>query len=185
VQPRVVAFDTKRVGRTHPAGASRLVVQLLELSNRRGSAEFADAALRQLDLSYNQLAVIPESFGHSLTLLEQLNLSNNQLCSVPDSLSLLLHLTELNLSHNQLTQLPESMGQLTKLQQLNLSANLLVSLPDTLTDLAKLSRDPFEGRGQTIQIQLSFNPLSISSEVDFSNEDLVEKLLNLNSLRLE
>jgi len=65
-----------------------------------------------LDLEYNQLTTLPESFGN-LSSLEYLYLSSNQLTTLPESIGNLSSLTYLYLYDNQLTTLPESFCNLS------------------------------------------------------------------------
>jgi Leucine-rich repeat (LRR) protein len=93
--------------------------------------------LQSLNLSHNQLKVLPEPLGQ-LTELQSLDVSHNQLIDLPEWLSQLKQLHSLNLFANQLTALPEWVGQLTQLQSLDLAANRLKELPEWLGGLARL-----------------------------------------------
>jgi len=81
-------------------------------------------AMKQLDLSYNQISVLPESIG-LLVNLEYLDCSWNKLTALPDSICLLVNLVELDCSCNKLTALPESLGNLTNLVYLDCGDNRL------------------------------------------------------------
>ncbi|XP_046575279.1 uncharacterized protein LOC124283294 [Haliotis rubra] len=87
--------------------------------------------LSHIDLSYNRLQTLPESFGllfHLRTLL----LSNNVLRSLPESFVHLVKLECIDLSHNQLKELPDEMGNMEALSKLNVSNNKLKLLPLSL-----------------------------------------------------
>ncbi|MEO8357943.1 MAG: COR domain-containing protein [Chloroflexota bacterium] len=93
--------------------------------------------LESLDLSHNQLMLLPESLG-KLTLLQSLDLSVNNLDELPTWLSKLTQLRTLNLRSNNLTEVPEWIGNLTQLQSLDLSQNNLITLPESLRHLTEL-----------------------------------------------
>lgn len=83
--------------------------------------------LQQLDLSYNELAELPESFG-DLPKLQQLNLRHNQLQWLPERFGQLPYLEQLDLSRNKLStetvkQFLRRLRKLPKLQVLDLSHN--------------------------------------------------------------
>ncbi len=92
----------------------------------------------KIDLSSNQLKIVPESISH-LTNLTTLDLSFNQLTTVPESISHLTNLTTLNLSSNQLTTVPESISRLTNLTTLDLSSNQLKTVPESISRLTNLT----------------------------------------------
>ncbi len=93
--------------------------------------------LSVLNLPFNELMTLPESFGN-LTTLRTLNIYNNKLISLPDSFGNLSSLVALYLSYNKLTALPNNFGNLTLLQTLDLSNNKLTNLPDSFTNLVSL-----------------------------------------------
>jgi Leucine-rich repeat (LRR) protein len=78
----------------------------------------------RLDLSYENLTVLPEYIGQ-LTQLQYLNLSQNRLTQLPESLGQLIQLQYLNLSYNHLTELPASLRNLKSLKKLYLHKTLL------------------------------------------------------------
>lgn len=93
--------------------------------------------LRHLDLSFNQLEYLPNSFGllfHLQTLLVQ----HNRLQSLPETFIRLVKLERVDLSHNALRELPDAIGDMENLQRLNLAHNKLKLLPLSLGNSAKL-----------------------------------------------
>lgn len=84
-----------------------------------------------VDLSYNRVSSLPESFGY-LFHLRTLLINNNRLQDLPTSFHLLLRLEKVDLSHNKLSNLPEDIGHMESLQSLNVSNNELESLPASL-----------------------------------------------------
>lgn len=93
--------------------------------------------LRHINLSHNQLEILPQSvFG--FLHLEHLDLSHNLLSYLPSSLRLLTRLSWLDVSHNKLSQLPPTFGDISSIQKLNLSDNSLDHLPISLGALPRL-----------------------------------------------
>ncbi|XP_059470964.1 leucine-rich repeat-containing protein 59-like [Neocloeon triangulifer] len=81
--------------------------------------------VRKLDLSNNQLQVLPMEFAPNLTLLVELDLSKNQLSMIPDNFGLLVNLQLLDLYSNNIERLPLSFKDLKKLRWLDLKDNPL------------------------------------------------------------
>ena len=82
----------------------------------------------QIDLSHNELSVLPAGIG-KLTSLTCLDVSHNQLEGLPAAFGKLTSLTSLDLSMNMLEGLPAEIGKLRSLTKLNLSDNGLKGLP--------------------------------------------------------
>ena len=87
--------------------------------------------LVHLNLNYNRITSLPESFG-MLIHLEILELSHNVLSKLPSSFPLLKSLLKLDLSNNRLKTLRDDMGKLQKLKKLNVNNNLLEQIPFSL-----------------------------------------------------
>ncbi|RUS89596.1 hypothetical protein EGW08_002614 [Elysia chlorotica] len=87
--------------------------------------------LSSLDLSHNQLRVLPESFG-LLFHLAEIHMQYNRLAALPESFLHLVKLEKIDLSHNEIRQLPENIGNMEKLSRLNVSHNKLKTLPLSL-----------------------------------------------------
>ena len=87
--------------------------------------------LVHLNLNFNRITSLPESFG-MLIHLEVLELSHNVLSKLPSSFSLLKSLRKLDLSNNELRTLRDSIGKLQKLKKLNVNNNLLEQIPLSL-----------------------------------------------------
>jgi Leucine-rich repeat (LRR) protein len=83
--------------------------------------------LQDLQLSYNELELLPREIGFN-TSLTKLKLSYNRLVSVPAELAALSALRDLQLTHNHLTGLPAALGALAppdgRLSELALAANM-------------------------------------------------------------
>jgi hypothetical protein len=87
--------------------------------------------LVHLNLNFNKITSLPESFG-MLIHLEVLELSHNVLSKLPSSFSLLKSLQKLDLSNNELRTLHDNIGKLKKLKKLNVNNNMLEEIPSTL-----------------------------------------------------
>uniref|UniRef100_T1IWB6 Uncharacterized protein n=1 Tax=Strigamia maritima TaxID=126957 RepID=T1IWB6_STRMM len=102
--------------------------------------------LSYLDLSYNKLVKLPDSFGLFFHLRVVL-LNNNRLEHLPPSFTSLLKLEKVDLSVNKLLSLPKDFGNLKQLKKLNLNQNLLTYLPKSLSKCLQLklilARDNF------------------------------------------
>ncbi|CAL8268247.1 unnamed protein product [Merluccius merluccius] len=87
------------------------------------------SCLKYLDLSYNQIQTIPQSFFHSMVKLEHLNISNNCIGSfLVEEESHLNHLKVLDLSYNSLRNLTFGKYTLLSLKKLFLQGNLLTTM---------------------------------------------------------
>ncbi|XP_007939105.1 transforming growth factor beta activator LRRC32 [Orycteropus afer afer] len=103
--------------------------------------------LLNLDLSYNEIELVPEGFFEPLTSLRFLNLSRNCLQAFEARLAGSLPcLVFLDLSHNALEALELSARTLGALRTLLLQANALQDLaPSTFASLANLQRLNLQG----------------------------------------
>ncbi|DAZ92992.1 TPA: hypothetical protein N0F65_011489 [Lagenidium giganteum] len=93
--------------------------------------------LETLDLSCNQIQVVPAAIGR-LVLLRVLRLSFNAIKALPDELACLEQLEELACDHNRLSVLPVTLGSLRQLRRLDVSSNQLTVLPVALMELQQL-----------------------------------------------
>ncbi|XP_077361769.1 transforming growth factor beta activator LRRC32 [Festucalex cinctus] len=137
------------------------VIRHLDLSrNRLQSVDVAETKmpetvlkhLRHLDLSYNHLTGLPESFFRTMTSLAVLNVSNNcvTLFSVTDK-DLLPAAKTVNLSYNSLQRLALSEGTLQALEELFLQGN----------DLRTLAHQTFQRLPSLNLLQLQENNLRV------------------------
>ncbi|KAM8897557.1 transforming growth factor beta activator LRRC32 isoform 1-T3 [Spinachia spinachia] len=110
--------------------------------------------LKYLDMSYNQLKSLPESFFHCMGSLEVLNVSNNCISSfsVAD-VGLLRTVKIINLGHNSLRSLTFGENTLRSLEELLLGGN----------DLAALDHAVFRRLPSIKHLQLRQNSLRICS----------------------
>ncbi len=122
-------------------------VARLDLSGE-GMAELDPAigeldALQELDISGNNLRVLPPELG---TLrLRALDARNNQLNALPAELGAMRTLERLRLGRNNLGETPPTFSGLASLVELDLSANLFYSLPLPIGELKELRTLNLEG----------------------------------------
>lgn len=120
----------------------------LPFSNPSGNASgHALSQLLNLDLSYNEIELVPEGFLEPLTSLRFLNLSRNCLRAfVGLRAGFLPCLVHLDVSHNALATLALGTRALGSLRTLLLQDNALQDLPPyTFTGLASLQRLNLQG----------------------------------------
>ncbi|CAH8557089.1 unnamed protein product [Schistosoma rodhaini] len=103
--------------------------------------------LRSLDLSFNNISMIPDIFDH-LSNLSSLILSGNKIQNIP-SVQGLKSLHEFSASKNQLTLLPEGIQLLTNLAVLDVSYNNISNLPNDLFNLSNLKSANFSENSLT------------------------------------
>ncbi|KAE8901470.1 hypothetical protein PF005_g9570 [Phytophthora fragariae] len=88
-------------------------------------------SLETLDLRYNRLETLPDTFANC-TKLHTLRASHNIITSLPESMAGLVNsLVDLQLAHNQLAKGPGALSTLRSLERLDLSFNRI----DTLDEL--------------------------------------------------
>ncbi|KAF4144927.1 Leucine rich repeat [Phytophthora infestans] len=95
-------------------------------------------SLESLDLRYNRLETLPDTFTNCVKL-QVLRASHNCITSLPESLNGLANaLTDLQLAHNQLTKGPRAISSLRALERLDLSFNHIETVDDL--DFSQLPR---------------------------------------------
>lgn len=128
----------------------RLLYRLEKLSLDRNNISlrsgFATAipSLIELNLSGNQLAILPEGIPALLPNLRQLVMANCGLAKLPLRMGDLEQLVELDVSYNVLVSLPGSLGNMAKLNQLSLRGNPLNTLPAELVSSCESSPRPMQ-----------------------------------------
>ena len=135
------------------------------------------ASLQELDLSGNRLADINAGILQGLASLETLDLSINQLSDLPSSfLSPLTGLKSLDLSHNLLRQLPAGLFVNTTLtlDTINLSWNNLTVTNDTFRGLSSLTKLFLAGNSICAISSSLFSDLNQLSELDLSDNKIVD-----------
>lgn len=126
--------DTKMLSDSHTSEfqeAEKQIVALLNQDSHKSSSH-------KLDLSGLQLHSVPHEIAKLSSTLVKLDLSNNNLQVLPDSVTSLVNLTHLDIQSNQLTSLPDSIGRLVNLKVFNVSGNSLATLPDSIESCRSL-----------------------------------------------
>ncbi|KAI7753968.1 hypothetical protein M8C21_029100 [Ambrosia artemisiifolia] len=91
-----------------------------------------------LDVHSNQLRTIPNSIG-CLSKLKTLNISGNHIQSLPKTIQNCKTLEHLNANFNQLNKLPDNIGfELINLKKLSVNSNKLTILPSSIAHLTNL-----------------------------------------------
>lgn len=93
--------------------------------------------LRNLDISKNRIAVLPDEISR-FKQIKQLNIEGNRLQCLPSSISSLKKLEMLNASLNMIRGLPSSFVELSHLKQIYLSSNRLREFPIQLLGIKTL-----------------------------------------------
>ena len=145
--------------------------------------------LMVLDLSYNDLTIIPSPCGDWVGL-ESLNLANNNLGALPNTCGKWTSLESLHLQCNQLEKcplemgswnlmeqvdfhgnkihfIPKEMGHMVKLKSLQLSHNEVVEFPDTVSlmtnlEILNMEANKLEGFPDTIKHVTTLRELNLS-----------------------
>eukprot|EP00004_Rigifila_ramosa_P027439 TRINITY_DN8955_c0_g1_i3.p1 TRINITY_DN8955_c0_g1~~TRINITY_DN8955_c0_g1_i3.p1 ORF type:complete len:451 (-),score=98.95 TRINITY_DN8955_c0_g1_i3:235-1527(-) len=123
-----------------PALAVRKSLRALRLSGeiaQRLDHCGALANLKELDLSYCRLLVIPPAVLQ-MSQLEALNICFNPLRLLPDPLASLTNLKRLNVAACGFSEFPTVLLRLSRLEELTLSDNQITKFPDGISALATL-----------------------------------------------
>ncbi|KAJ8302188.1 hypothetical protein KUTeg_021175 [Tegillarca granosa] len=111
----------------------------------------------RMNASFNAISEIPPELPLRLPHLYFLDLSFNQIVGLPESFGLLFHLRTLLLRHNKLKALPNSFVHLIKLEKVDLSSNMLKELPEDIGKMEKLTKFNVSGN------KLKTLPLSLGN----------------------
>ena len=106
----------------------RFVVSHNELEHM---PSFKFPQLRELDVSFNKLVELPDSFD-SCSFLVTVNVSFNKLTDLPKSMAHCRRMLDLVAAHNEFKLVPKSVNGLASLRLLVLSMNHLTALPPAL-----------------------------------------------------
>jgi Leucine-rich repeat (LRR) protein len=104
----------------------------LHISSLSASAALIGVGLKTLDLSMNNIHMLPSDCG-LWTDLKRLDLSRNNLAALHANFQNFVQLKYLRLNHNKLFAFPDVTLNLTNLKVLNLSKNRIHSIPGTVS----------------------------------------------------
>ncbi|KAJ2598088.1 hypothetical protein H4R99_004249 [Coemansia sp. RSA 1722] len=146
----------------------------------------ADAV--SLSLRSNMLTRIPPSFGRTFSMLHTLDISGNQIVVLPEEISHLQGLRELNVSRNALIGLPITIGSLRSLEVLDLSENYIIALDASMARLECLRMlNVSDNRLTALPAYLGLLSLSLrillvdGNPFDRAQRELVEPILTVSS----
>ncbi|KAL9554481.1 hypothetical protein MBANPS3_002811 [Mucor bainieri] len=162
--PRLVTFRIAANAITSLPSRLDFWIQMRHL--QLGSVYGEMPALEELDVSYNQLRMLPHDL--ELQTLQILNVCSNQLDFIPKSIARCHQLKSLNLSKNHLTSLPADLVNLRKLELLDISENLLCIMPAEILE-----------RMQSATLLITGNPLTRPGHCDQrqSSQDAYARIL--------
>lgn len=93
-----------------------------------------------LQLSDQKLKEVPSDVFNLCEILRNLDLSKNRIATLPEDLGKFKHLKQLNLDTNKLQMLPTCIVNLKKLEMLNVSNNQIATLPHSFSNLSNLKQ---------------------------------------------
>jgi Leucine-rich repeat (LRR) protein len=175
----------------HPRGLEWMPMCDRLLAARCGlsDVEVLGSAPRELDLSGNRLARIPDALRDRMNRLQVLDLSSNLITDIPAWLADAPKLRELRLDGNRLTSIDFPISSMPDLRELRLQSNFIAEIAeDALSGRRLLSIDLSENRLASMppilyptgSIDLSQNPLEhlpiplndpADPEVEWRDED--------------
>lgn len=83
-----------------------------------------------VDLSENNLSILPAKISNLLASASLLNVAHNHLSKLPPTFSLMRNLRALDLSHNKFTDIPTELYRLKQLEELRMTNNYLIYIPN-------------------------------------------------------
>ncbi|EAL45976.1 leucine rich repeat / protein phosphatase 2C domain containing protein [Entamoeba histolytica HM-1:IMSS-B] len=144
-------------------------------------------SLTSLIVSNNKLTEIPIFFTE-LTNLKKLDVSRNQIALIPQILTVLKDLQDLNISNNRITEIPLFIDSFEKLRQFDCSYNDLDHLPKALVNMKiinfKLSGNKFDNVPTPIPQMSLLTHLDLSENQITSIPEICRQLSHLQSLDL-
>lgn len=161
----VINLENNNLEKLQLQGSPARLTEMRIAENRLKTISFDQPlpALRQLDLSKNQLSKLPDSLSAS-SALERIDLPHNCFSEVPQVLEGLPSLAILTLSYNQIGLVPDWLSRKRTLQCLWLDHNEIKQFPTGLTKGQKNKTWPW-------LLTLQGNPIDAASSSTFP-EDL-------------
>jgi len=140
-------------------------------------------SLRVLNLSNNELKIIPDIIFSHLRKLWILQLSNNQIQQVSPRIKELRELRSIDLSRNYLHELPNTFTSLHRLEKLVCNQNYIESLPEGFARIVSLRE--LHISGNQVNSNTLVNPVASLVQLDtlsLSNCELVDLPVQMASL---
>jgi Leucine-rich repeat (LRR) protein len=132
------AFTKLRLLQLRQNGIRSIAADVFGSSADGSSDGGLGTSLERLDLRYNRLDALPDTFAHC-TRLQVLRASHNLITTLPESMDGLAQcLVDVQLAHNQLASAPRALTALHALERLDLSFNRLETLSEL--DFSQLPR---------------------------------------------
>ena len=162
----VKGFETAEFG-----GTRKITKLFLSGMNLNGAlpSEIEDfSELLELNLSQNQINLLPTEIGN-LSKLTNLNInSNSSITTLPTSVGSLSELISLTFSNTQVDLLPTTLGNLSKLKTLEFASTRITLLPPEIGNLSELTR-LVAAPNNIASIPTEFGELTKLTYLDFAN----------------
>jgi len=105
----------------------KIINPLIDPANFKGQNRAVSLLLKKRGIG----VITPELCQSKLDLVE-IDLSHNQIKIIPPEIGQLKHLNTLHLDHNQIKSIPKELGQLDSLETLSLKGNDIVTIPSEI-----------------------------------------------------
>ncbi|KGL58953.1 leucine-rich repeat domain-containing protein [Polaribacter sp. Hel1_85] len=163
--------DLKGIETAEFGGVRKLTKLYLSGMNLNGAlpSEIDDfSELLELNLSQNQLNLLPTEIGN-LSKLTSLNINSNYgITTLPAVVGNLAELVSLTFSNTQIDLFPTSLGNLSKLKNLEFASTRITLLPPEIGNLSELTR-LVAAPNNIASIPTEFGQLTKLTYLDFAN----------------
>ncbi|TAE74254.1 MAG: hypothetical protein EAZ85_04990 [Bacteroidetes bacterium] len=102
------------------------------------TAIFRFKNLEELDLSGNNIMIIPDEIGN-LEKLRIFNINSNRLQRLPINIKKLTQISHLGIAYNKFKVFPDEVNELTSLKTFDISGNQLIEIPEDIKNLKNLT----------------------------------------------
>lgn len=148
--PTFNSFDPKDLVPWSRTSLHELTLTNCNLKHFPKQLESLSGSLISLDLSHNDIEIVPRAFCCKMNSLKKFNLSHNKIEILPIEIKFFRRLVDLNLSNNNLRMLPSTFSDLKRLRFLNVANNQLSQLPafrkeEVCLQELDVSYNPFDG----------------------------------------
>lgn len=172
---KVLELEGNKIADIHLDNLSSISLRSLNISTQEVDTTKIKATknifnLVELNMSGNNMYIIPEGFFENLPKLNILDISNTKLVQLPVDFIQLKNIAQLNLSGVPLSELPKDFDKLITLQTINLSKTKLKKFPDVLFNMKNLTLIDLR---DTDIAQTFEEKLEIAKRYDKTNPNLV------------